>query len=496
MELIHTDEKRMWREYCAVVQLPMQQFLDIQNTLLSEQLELVSKSEWHRRFAGGYPPKSIEQYRRVVPLRRWWDYADHLNPDSPDGFDNDLRCWVQPTWSHGSWKRVPWVRRFYDAQCRHAIAAIMMSVARYEGDVRLDKSFRVLPILPDTPFASAWLASGIVQRQVVSDRLAPKEDDSNLSMPKKIQTSLWRSLGTRVDCVVGMTSTLLFTRREFDKMIANTNLRQVNREAGAGVALKWALGRLIRLGRGRSWEPKSLLKPKSIITWGADANLLTPELEAQWGAPAFQMYASSEGGIMAMQDWRRQELVPVPTSVFMEFLPANASPDNEAPVLLDELKDGELYEPVLTSFYGMPFMRLRQGDLLRVTGRNDYGVPCFSFHSRADDIIDLGSIARINRATLTEALAAVGIEDGQWAAKKEYVGNKPVIGLRIDVDPNDIPELKRKLHKAIGAVDPHYKEASYTLRYPLLQITATKIDAESVEAASSPQKEIGAPTPA
>ncbi|MFQ6031178.1 MAG: hypothetical protein ACE5Q6_27250, partial [Dehalococcoidia bacterium] len=168
MDIIYADDKRMWREYCAVVQLPMQVFLDIQNTLLSEQLELVGKGDWYRSFAGGRAPKTIEDFRRNVPLHVWRDYADALQPESMNGLVSDLHCWVHTSWCHGSWKRVPWVRRFFDAQCRHIIAALMMSVARYEGDVRIDKNFRVLPVLPETPFASAWLATGVIQRDIVS----------------------------------------------------------------------------------------------------------------------------------------------------------------------------------------------------------------------------------------------------------------------------------------------------------------------------------------
>lgn len=475
MDIINADEKRMWREYCAIVQLPMQVFLDIQNTLLSEQLDLVAKSDWHRSFAGGRPLKTIEEFRRNVPLHVWRDYADALQPESMNGLVGDLHCWVHTSWCHGSWKRVPWVRRFFDAQCRHIIAALMMSVARYEGDVRIGKNFRVLPVLPETPFASAWLATGVIQRDIVSSLMAsPQGEDDSLTMSQRIQAGLRRSLEPGVDCVIGMVSTLLLARREFERMVNNTSFRQLLLEVGTRAALRWAWGRTRRLGRGNGWEPKSLLAPKSIITWGADTSFLAHTLEAQWGAPVFQFYASSEAGIVAMQDWRRKGLVPLPTSVFLEFLPAGAPPDNDATVLLNELEEGGLYEPVLTSFYGMPFLRLRQGDLLRVEGRNEQGVPMLQFHSRADDIIDLGSIARIDRATLAEAMELVGVAEGQWMAKKEYVDDKVVMAIYVDTDPEHAKELRGRLDHSLGKVDLHYREARYTLRYPLIQVHATK----------------------
>ena len=201
MDVINADEKRMWREYCAVVQLPMQMFLEIQNTLLSEQLDLMGKSDWFPPLVPGHMPKSVEEFRRSVPLRTWRDYTPLLESESVDGLAEDLQCWVHTSWCRGSYKKVPWVRRFFDAQCRHTIAALMMSAARFEGDVRLSKNFRVLPVLPGTPFASAWLATGVIQRDVVDPLLAlPVDGDEGTSMSERIQSGLRRSLEPGVDC--------------------------------------------------------------------------------------------------------------------------------------------------------------------------------------------------------------------------------------------------------------------------------------------------------
>ncbi len=475
MEFINADEKRTWREYCAVVELPIQQFMDIQNALLLEQLDVVANNRWFTQFVGTRPPRTIEEYRRVVPLHTWKSYVGALEPESLNGLGTDAHCLVQTSWTHGSWKKVPWVRRFFDAQCRHAIAAMMMSVARHQGDVRVNQDFRVLPVIPDAPFASAWLQTGVIERNVVSSRLAPRESDGDLTMPQKIQAGLMRSLEPGVDSVIGMASSLLLARREFDKMMTNASFGRMLREAGPIAALKWAFKKL-RPGRSRPWEPKSLLAPKSIITWGADTARLAPALEDQWGAPVLQMYASSEAGIIAMQDWRRDGLIPLPASVFLEFLPDGIDGEGKSTVLINELEEGRLYEPVITSFYGMPFTRMRQGDLLRVIGHNEHGLQPLELHERADDIIDLGSIARIDTATLTEALEIVGFRERDWSASKEYEGDRPILHVHVNADPERVPELRRKIHRALGVVDPHYREACYTMGARLLRVTAAKSD--------------------
>ena len=101
MEFINADEKRTWREYCAVVELPIQQFMDIQNALLLEQLDVVANNRWFTQFVGTRPPRTIEEYRRVVPLHTWKSYVGALEPESLNGLGTDAHCLVQTSWTHG-----------------------------------------------------------------------------------------------------------------------------------------------------------------------------------------------------------------------------------------------------------------------------------------------------------------------------------------------------------------------------------------------------------
>ena len=40
-------------------------------------------------------------------------------------------------------------------------------------------------------------------------------------------------------------------------------------------------------GNKDRWEPRSIIRPKSVIAWGADTTQLAPTLEAQWGHRSF-----------------------------------------------------------------------------------------------------------------------------------------------------------------------------------------------------------------
>lgn len=157
----------------------------------------------------------------------------------------------------------------------------------------------------------------------------------------------------------------------------------------------------------------------------------------------------------------------LPDSVFLEFLPHGepGAGGDEGTVLINEVEDGKLYEPVITSFYGMPLFRYRQGDLVRIerSGRGNK-TPRMVFHGRADDVIDVYGIARLNGDTVSRALAAAGNGHDEWCLRKEYEKDKPVLKLYVELhDFNQAADLKHRFHRELMNADQHYREAVYTV---------------------------------
>ena len=93
-----------------------------------------------------------------------------------------------------------------------------------------------------------------------------------------------------------------------------------------------------------------------------------------WGRYPLDVYASTEGGIIATQTWDYGSMTFIPTLNFYEFIP-----DNEhwkwqldhsyqpKTVLFDEVKAGENYELVITNLHGGALTRYRIGDMIRIT---------------------------------------------------------------------------------------------------------------------------------
>ena len=172
---------------------------------------------------------------------------------------------------------------------------------------------------------------------------------------------------------------------------------------------------------GRSILPKDLWPVKALIGWGIDTSIYRDTVYKYWGAYPYEFHASTEAGIIAVQSWSRRDMTFIPHANFFEFIPEAEwlkSRDDifhePRTMLLSEVIPGERYELVITSFYGMPFIRYRLGHLIRITSLADEEaqvyLPQMVFEARADDLIDIAGFTRVSEKTVTQAIAGAGID--------------------------------------------------------------------------------------
>jgi len=111
-------------------------------------------------------------------------------------------------------------------------------------------------------------------------------------------------------------------------------------------------------------------------------------------------------------------------------------------LLLDEVKAGELYEIVITNFHGGIMTRYRIGDIIRITSlrneRLNIDIPQMSFHSRADDFVDVASLGRLTERVIRQAMKKSGIPYVDWVARKEIIDNKPVLHFYLELGDGHI----------------------------------------------------------
>ena len=78
--MVKSEYDRVWRKYCGFLDLTLQEFMSIQESLLLQQLEKVAPCPLGRKLIGNKTPVSIEEFRHLVPLTTYEDYLPELDP--------------------------------------------------------------------------------------------------------------------------------------------------------------------------------------------------------------------------------------------------------------------------------------------------------------------------------------------------------------------------------------------------------------------------------
>lgn len=74
----------IWQEYCGFLDLTVDGYMKIQRRLMEEQIRLWSGSGLGQTILKGRHPQNLEEFRRMVPLTTYDDYADILLSKQPD----------------------------------------------------------------------------------------------------------------------------------------------------------------------------------------------------------------------------------------------------------------------------------------------------------------------------------------------------------------------------------------------------------------------------
>ena len=220
--------------------------------------------------------------------------------------------------------------------------------------------------------------------------------------------------------------------------------------------------------------------PKGIIGWGVDTPVFRDRVEGHWGMAPREIYACTEGGVMGVQSKNANGMVFNPYMNFFEFLPTSELAKLEANPsytpqthLLSEVVPGEKYEVIISSFYGMPFVRYRLGHQIRfVEPSGAETLPEFEFLGRSDDRLDIAGFTRIDEKTMWQAVSDTGLPIGSWTARTERRDGKPVLHLYAEADDDVLKaEVEDKLHVALRAEDDFYRDLEDMLGIRPLEVT-------------------------
>jgi phenylacetate-coenzyme A ligase PaaK-like adenylate-forming protein len=466
-ELFKTGNKeRIWQKYCGFLDLSLTDFMELQEQLLIDHIELVYDSPLAKKFMPR-KPKDISEFRKLVPLTTYDDYAAYLGEKNEDILAVKPYCWIRTSGRGGSPKWVPYTESAIERLSILSTALSILACTNRKGEVNIENGLRVLHNLPPPPYITGVLAR-LASNNLDICYIPSLEKCESMDFETRTQAGFQIALRTGVDFLSSLTSVLLKIGERFTEssgqLKLNRNMLQPQ--------IMWRLirGWLRSKRESRALLPKDLWPLKGLLCYGTDTAIYREKLIHYWGKEPAENYGSTEAGLIATHAWNKKNMTFLPFCCFLELAPEeewlkSRKNKNYQPstVLLDEVKPGKFYEVIITSFYGMPFLRYRLGDLIQIIDLEDeeagIKLPQMVFASRADDLIDIAGFQRLDEKTIWQAIANSGVKYEDWSARKEYEQNEPVVRVYIELrEEIEAAQLEKLLHKELVSISQDYKD--------------------------------------
>ena len=480
----------LWQRYCGFLDLTTDGFMAIQRNLLMEQLVLLRRCELGRHLIGNHVPRSVEDFRRSVPLTTYEDYAPYLLERREDVLPATPVLWQHTSGASGEYpfKWAPITQRMYEEMGTVVFSILILATARFKGDISFGEEEKIFYALAPPPYATGCWGRRAAEELPVHF-LPPLDEAENMTFEDRLAQGLRMGLDSGIDLVFGLPSVLVAIGEQIgDTPSSAADLARLVRKPRA--LSRAALAKIRSFVARRPVRPGDLWRLRGIATAGTDASLYRERIERLWGKTPLDVYGSTEGLVLAMQTWDHQDMTFVPYFNFFEFLPEEEysqatngtsgtnGTNGHGPrtLLLDELEPGNNYEVVVTNFHGGAFVRYRTGDLVTVTSieneRLGIRLPQISFYARCDGIVDLGGFARLTEKTIGEAINRTGIPHEEWTARKEFHA-APALHVYVELksDALNADQVRSAVHRELKRLDEPYAAMEAMLGVRPIEVT-------------------------
>ncbi len=385
-------------------------------------------------------PKTVAEFRRLVPLTSYKDYCPELIEKREDVLPVKPERWVRSSGRSGEYV-CKWVPITPDYALQLSISlygiGVLSGCNGWKDTSNIPDNIRILYSVAPRPYISGTFAD-LLRMQSPIVYLPSLEVAEGLSFEDRIKLGLEQALSEGLEYFFGISLVLMKIGEKLRDSSGKFNLRPY-------LLKPRALGRLARAMiksrlAGRPMLPKDIWSLKGIIGSGVDSWIYKDKIKEFWGKSPLDLYSCTEGGVIATQAWDYEGMTFIPQLNFLEFIPEDEQLKNQMDrsyqpktLLLNEVKAGENYELVITNFYGGVMTRYRIGDMVKITSlSNDklgIRLPQMAFERRVDDIIDFAFV-RLTEKTIWQAIEAAGVPYEDWIAYKEP--GEPTLKLLIE----------------------------------------------------------------
>lgn len=477
--------EEVWQKYCGFLDLSVDGFMEIQERLLMEQLDLYGRCKLGQTFLKGYMPNSIEDFRKNVPLTTHNDYLPFFlqNPKvEPGVLPAEPIDWARTSGRSSEFgcKWAPYSKEMKRKIGEFIVTCFLLASCRYKGDVRLEPGDATLFTLAPAPFYTGGVLARGFQQELNPFFIPSLDDGDRMEFEERIQTGFKLGLRHGVDLFYGLSSVLVGIGEQFQN--SSGKMKLTKDMLHPQLLFRMMKGLIKSKLQRRKMLPKDIWDIKGIAAGGMDTAFFAKKIEEYWGVKPLEGYGGTESGGIAVQTWSKSTMTFVPDLNFLEFITEEDFYRNQVDPsftpstrTVAELTPG-VYEVVITNFHGNAFIRYRLGDLVKVTSLEDkqlgIKIPQMVFHARGDGIIDISGFTRITEKSMLLALESSGIPTIGWTARKEIAGGSPIIHLFVE-SPNGAKaeDFHKAVHTKLKQEDPGYADMEQMLGNNPLKVT-------------------------
>lgn len=421
--------EELWQKCCGFVDLSIDQFMTIQRRLLLGQIELLKRCELGNKVMRGARPRSVEEFREVVPITTYADYAPYLPERIESAMPSPPMFWQRTAGRSEAYpfKWVPVTRRMYEELGEIFLCIMIFGSCKGRGDIVLEEHDKFLYAMAPPPYASGCWAHRAAEEGIF-DFLPPLDEAEKMEFEQRLMQGFKLALSDGMSLLFALTGVLVMIGEQFSQrgdgksvlpMLTKPKLllRMLRAMAKSKVA-------------GRAMLPRDIWSLKMLVGFGIESTVYREKIKHMWGRYPLDVYGSTETVMIATQTWDYGSMTFIPHINFLEFMPEDeyrkwaANPSHEpTTLLLDEVKSDENYLMVITNFYGGAYVRYFLGDIVRITSlRNEklnIDIPQMLFYSRVDTIVDIDGCIVMPEGYVWQALENSGVAYQDWVVKQE-----------------------------------------------------------------------------
>jgi hypothetical protein len=480
---------QIWQEYCGFLDLSVSEYMDIQNRLMLEQLELYANCELGRRIMKGEKPTSVDEFRRVVPLTEYDDYADILLSKVVSALPSKPVLWIETTWEGGKKpvKVAPYTEGMLKNHKSNTIACMILATSNKKGHFTLRGGENFLYGMAPLPYLTG-LVPHLISSELSVNFMPPTKEAVNMRFGQRNKIGFNMGMRKGIDLFFGLSSVITRISESFTTGVGSGgsfNIIRNSPKMNYRLIKAW-----IRSRQNKTpILPKDIWHLKGLICAGTDSASMKKKIEDYWGVKPLEIFGGTEPTCIATETWSKDGLVFFPDVCFYEFIPMSELEKNiddpsyvPKTYLLNELVAGNEYELVISSLKGGAFARYRMADIFKCISlsnvKDGIRLPQFIYVDRDPRMIDLAGFTRITEATISEALALSKLDLADWFATKETDEyNRSFMHLYVEVGAAGFrgamtkEVIREHLSIYFRYVDTDYNDLKYLLGIDPLTIT-------------------------